>query len=55
MDIHKFWKDVLVQDEQEIRKYFHKDAMLIGIAQMSILMLMNILLLTVSILEIGMG
>lgn len=26
MDIHKFWKAVLVQDEQEIRKYFHKEA-----------------------------
>ena len=26
MDIHKFWKAVLVQDDKEIRKYFHKDA-----------------------------
>lgn len=26
MDIYCFWKAVLAQDEQEIRKYFHKDA-----------------------------
>ena len=26
MNIKQFWKAVLAQDEQEIRKYFHKDA-----------------------------
>lgn len=26
MDIFKFWKAVLEQNEQKIRKYFHKDA-----------------------------
>ena len=26
MDIYGFWKAVLAQDKQEIRKYFHKDA-----------------------------
>lgn len=26
MNIHKFWKAVLVQDEKAIRKYFHNDA-----------------------------
>ena len=26
MNIHEFWKAVLVQDENEIRKYFHEDA-----------------------------
>lgn len=26
MDIREFWKAVLEQNEQEIRKYFHKDA-----------------------------
>ncbi len=26
MNIYNFWKAVLRQDEQEIRKYFHKDA-----------------------------
>lgn len=26
MNIHEFWKAVLTQDEQELRKYFHKDA-----------------------------
>lgn len=26
MDIYGFWKAVLDQNEQEIRKYFHKDA-----------------------------
>lgn len=26
MDIYKFWKAVLIQDEKEIRKYFHDDA-----------------------------
>ena len=26
MNIHKFWKAVLAQDEKEIRKYFHNDA-----------------------------
>lgn len=26
MNIHDFWKAVLVQDENEIRKYFHEDA-----------------------------
>lgn len=26
MDIKKFWKAVLKQDEKEIRKYFHDDA-----------------------------
>lgn len=26
MNVHNFWKAVLIQDEQEIRKYFHEDA-----------------------------
>ena len=26
MNIKQFWKAVLAQDEEEIRKYFHKDA-----------------------------
>lgn len=26
MNIEQFWKAVLAQDEQEIRKYLHKDA-----------------------------
>lgn len=26
MDIYKFWQAVLVQDDKEIRKFFHKDA-----------------------------
>lgn len=26
MNVYDFWKAVLRQDEQEIRKYFHKDA-----------------------------
>lgn len=26
MDIHKFWRAVLAQDENEIRKFFHNDA-----------------------------
>ena len=26
MNINKFWKAALVQDEKEIRKYFHNDA-----------------------------
>ena len=26
MDIYKFWKSVLIQDEKEIRTYFHEDA-----------------------------
>ena len=26
MDIKQFWKAVIAQDEEEIRKYFHKDA-----------------------------
>lgn len=26
MEIHSFWNAVLEQNEQEIRKYFHKDA-----------------------------
>lgn len=26
MDIYKFWKAVLVQDENELIKYFHEDA-----------------------------
>ena len=26
MNVYDFWKAVLVQDEQELRKYFHKDA-----------------------------
>ena len=26
MNVKQFWKAVLAQDEQEIRKYFHKDA-----------------------------
>ena len=26
MNVHNFWKAVLQQDEQEIRKYFHEDA-----------------------------
>lgn len=26
MNIKQFWKAVLAPDEEEIRKYFHKDA-----------------------------
>ena len=26
MNVYDFWKAVLAQDEQEIRKYFHNDA-----------------------------
>ena len=26
MNIHEFWRAVLIQDEKEIRKYFHEDA-----------------------------
>ena len=53
MNIYDFWKAVLDQNENEIRKYFQNDAYITGIAPMSDLMLMNLLLLIVNILVIG--
>lgn len=54
MDINAYWKAALSQQPEEMKVFFHKDALLIGIIRMNILLSMNLSKQTANIQETGM-